>query len=150
MSIPDRLMSFLRGNGQAPGDLRLIGAESVTWAGPHASSVEVRPSPFRGGSSAEKISRLVKASRPTPLWPIVPIDAPGPFSSIGTGGVVMPGSLPSIVPSDAKGQPMDAQQFPKTSRSRTLDEVMAESARILDAWVRERQEWPTYPKGPTR
>lgn len=44
---------------------------------------------------------------------------------------------------------MDAQQFPKTSR-RTLDEVMAESARILDAWVRERQQWPTYPKGQNR
>lgn len=37
---------------------------------------------------------------------------------------------------------MDRQQFPKTSR-RTLDEVIAESARILDEFVRSRQQWPT-------
>lgn len=35
---------------------------------------------------------------------------------------------------------MDAHPFPKTNR--TLTEVLAESAEILDEWVRTRQQWP--------
>lgn len=43
---------------------------------------------------------------------------------------------------------MDRQQFPKTSR-RTLDDVIAESARLLDEFVQQRQQWPIR-KEPSR
>jgi hypothetical protein len=36
---------------------------------------------------------------------------------------------------------MKTYPFPETNR--TLTEVLAESAAILDEWVRTRQQWPT-------
>lgn len=40
---------------------------------------------------------------------------------------------------------MDATQFPKTNR--TLAEVLAESAALIDEFILERQQYPLTPRG---
>ncbi|TDW50986.1 hypothetical protein EDF52_10274 [Curtobacterium sp. PhB42] len=44
---------------------------------------------------------------------------------------------------------MSNHSYPKTSRP-TWDEVLAESARLIDDFITQRQQWPLTQKGQNR